>query len=248
MLKNLFVFLFVTITSVLSAQQPVELEGRILADSLEYTFINIINKTAHRGTTNDPDGHFVVQVNENDTLEFSSVQYQKKEVVINKTILEANFLEVILLPGVNQLEEVYVSNSDLVGDLEKDFSKINFYDKYQLNAPQLKQDISPLIDRKIAATGGDPSNLLLNTITGERQRLKKIKANMVYDERVEKSLMLIGRENIVKMGIDEDELMLFVYFCAEDKRFDLYVDQESKAALFDFFQHKVESWEKRKDQ
>ena len=63
MQKYLFLFLFVTITSVLSAQQPVELEGKILADSLEYTFINIINKTAHRGTTNDPDGHFASKCN-----------------------------------------------------------------------------------------------------------------------------------------------------------------------------------------
>lgn len=236
------------LTSVLSAQQPVELEGKILADSLEYTFINIINKTSHRGTTNDPDGSFVVRVSENDTLEFSSVQYQKKEIVINKSILEAKFLEVILLPGVNQLDEVFLFDSKLIGNLEKDFTKIEFFDKYQLNAPQLKQDIPSLIDRRLAATGGDPSNLLLNTISGERQKVKKIKANMVYDERVEKALRLIGADNIIKMGIDKDELMLFIYYCAEDGKFGTYVDQESVGPLFDFLQLKVSSWEKRKNQ
>ena len=212
----------------------------------EYTFINIINLSSHHGTTNDRDGHFVIKVRENDTLQFSSVQYQNKKIVINEATLEAKFLQVNLLPSINQLEEVYLFDSKLIGNLEKDFTKIDFYDKYQLNAPQLKQDVSPLIDRKIAATGGDPSNFLLNTITGERQKLKKIKANMVYDDRVKKALELIPPDNIIKMGIHEDELMLFIYFCAEDQKFNLYVDQESKGPLFEFFQHKVKSWKKRK--
>lgn len=246
MQKTFFVVILLFLSMILKAQQPVELEGKILADSLEYTFINIINISSHVGTTNDPDGHFVVKVKESDTLQFSSVQYQKKEVVITKAILNAKFLEVFLLPGVNQLDEVYLFDSKLIGNLEKDFTKIDFYDKYQLNAPQLKQDIPSLIDRKLAATGGDPSNLLLNTITGERQKIKKIKANMVYDDRVEKALELIAPDNILKMGIQEDELMLFIYFCAEDELFNLYVDQESKGPLFEFFQHKVKSWKQRK--
>ena len=246
MQKPFFVVIFLFLSMILKAQQPVELEGKILADSLEYTFINIINISSYVGTTNDPDGHFVVKVKENDTLQFSSVQYQKKEIVITKAILNAKFLEVFLLPGVNQLDEVYLFDSNLIGNLEKDFTKIDFYDKYQLNAPQLKQDIPSLIDRKLAATGGDPSNLLLNTITGERQKVKKIKANMVFDDRVEKALELIAPDNILKMGIQEDELMLFIYFCAEDELFNLYVDQESKGPLFEFFQHKVKSWKQRK--
>ena len=246
MQKTFFLFIFLLLTIAVKAQEPVELEGEILADSLEYTFINIINLSSHHGTTNDRDGHFVIKVRENDTLQFSSVQYQNKKIVINEATLEAKFLKVNLLPSINQLEEVYLFDSKLIGNLEKDFTKIDFYDKYQLNAPQLKQDIPSLIDRKLAATGGDPSNLLLNTITGERQKVKKIKANMEYDDRVEKSLELIAPQNIIKMGIQEDELMLFIYFCAEDELFNLYVDQESKGPLFEFFQHKVKSWKQRK--
>ena len=77
MQKPFFVVIFLFLSMILKAQQPVELEGKILADSLEYTFINIINISSYVGTTNDPDGHFVVKVKENDTLQFSSVQYQK---------------------------------------------------------------------------------------------------------------------------------------------------------------------------
>ena len=119
MQKPFFVVIFLFLSMILKAQQPVELEGKILADSLEYTFINIINISSYVGTTNDPDGHFVVKVKENDTLQFSSVQYQKKEVVITKAILNAKFLEVFLLPGVNQLDEVYLFDSNLIGNLER---------------------------------------------------------------------------------------------------------------------------------
>ncbi|MDN3596520.1 hypothetical protein [Zunongwangia endophytica] len=247
MQKIITCFILLLTQAVLTAQQPVQLEGRIIADSLEYTFINILNISAHKGTTNDREGRFIVEVNENDTLQFSSVQFQKKEVVITKSILASKFLEVILVPGVNQLDEVYISNSNLVGDLGKDFSKIQFYDKYELDAPQLKQDIPSLIDRKIAATGGDPSNLLLNTISGDRQRLKKIKANMDYDSRIEKALLLLPPEFFKTINIKKTEQMLFLYFCAEDSYFETLVNFERKGDLVVFLKEKSLAWQKRTD-
>ncbi|WBL26276.1 hypothetical protein [Zunongwangia sp. HGR-M22] len=247
MRKIIICFILFFTQAVLTAQQPVSLEGKVIADSLEYSFINIINISAHKGTTNDREGRFVVEISENDTLQFSSVQFQKKEVIITKSIIASKFLEVILVPGVNQLEEVYISNSNLVGDLDKDFSKIQFYDKYELHAPQLRQDIPSLIDRKIAATGGDPSNLLLNTISGDRQKLKKIKANMDYDSRIEKALLMLPSDFFKTINIKETEQMLFLYFCAEDSYFDTLVNFDRKGDLVVFLKEKSLEWQKQTD-
>ncbi|WP_417886408.1 hypothetical protein [Zunongwangia sp.] len=241
MKQKLFVGLacFFLVYTAMYAQQQTKLEGKIIADSLDYTFINIINKTSHSGTTNAADGSFSILVKENDTLSFSSVQYQDKEVVISKSIFQTGFLEVILVTGVTSLEEVYLSNSKLTGSITTDFKNVSMYDKYALAAPMRRYDMAPLIDQKIAATGGDPSNLLLNTISGDRQRLKKIKSNMEYDSRIEKAIDLVSESYFKNdLEIPDDKIMLFLYHCADDPQFEKLVISESSIELMQFLKEK----------
>lgn len=248
MARQLFLGLacFFFLCSGVYAQEETKLEGKIIADSLDYTFINIINKTLHTGTTNSTDGSFNIVVREDDTLSFSSVQYKNKEIIISKSILEAQFLEVILMPAVTSLEEVYLSNSKLTGSISADFKNVNMYDKYALKAPMRRYDMAPVIDQKIAATGGDLSNLLLNTISGDRQRLQKIKANMEYDSRIEKAIELVSKSYLQNdLGIPEDKIMLFLYYCADDLQFKKLVISESSIELMHFLKEKYSQFKSK---
>ncbi len=67
------------------AQENVLLKGKIQNKNLGEISINIINLTQKTGTTNAQNGNFQIEVEENDTLLFSSIQYDKlKSVVFQK--------------------------------------------------------------------------------------------------------------------------------------------------------------------
>ncbi|UJH91093.1 hypothetical protein LZ575_20970 [Antarcticibacterium sp. 1MA-6-2] len=70
----LFLFLFF---SIYCQSQVVNLSGKVFADSLEESTLHIINISRGTGTLNTATGSFLIEVQENDTLWFSSVQYEK---------------------------------------------------------------------------------------------------------------------------------------------------------------------------
>lgn len=70
------------------AQEEIILKGKIKADALEETTIHIINITKKTGTVNAASGDFQISVQENDTLLFSSIQYENLEVLISRDILQ----------------------------------------------------------------------------------------------------------------------------------------------------------------
>jgi TonB-linked SusC/RagA family outer membrane protein len=67
--------------------------------------ISVVVKGTTRGTTTDAQGRFTIGVNENETLIFSAVGYQTREVKIGKQ----ESLQVQMLPSDNQLESVVVT-------------------------------------------------------------------------------------------------------------------------------------------
>ncbi|HUH29547.1 hypothetical protein [Gelidibacter sp.] len=112
--------------------QSVDINGKISAPH-DVEGIHIINKTASRFTISNSNGEFFVQAKLNDTLLFSGISYQPKEVVITKFIIAAKEFTVYLEELVNALDEVVVGKV-LTGDLLSDIKNadlkrdINFYD------------------------------------------------------------------------------------------------------------------------
>lgn len=106
------------------AQEEISLRGKVVADSLQESSIHIINITQKTGTVNSSSGSFRIQVQHNDTLLFSSLQYKKVEIVITPAILQQGYLEMLLEAEVNELDEVNISNIDLTGNINTDLSNI----------------------------------------------------------------------------------------------------------------------------
>ncbi|QED36262.1 hypothetical protein FK178_00290 [Antarcticibacterium arcticum] len=106
------------------SQNPVLLEGRILAEELESSTIHIINISRKTGTVNEKEGDFRILVRQGDTLLFSSIQYVNREVEISAEILQKGFLEISLSEDVNVLAEVNLRNTKLTGNLNTDLDNI----------------------------------------------------------------------------------------------------------------------------
>ena len=122
--KLLLFAVFTLSTSLLFAQENIQLEGKIHAPELEGSSIHIINISQKTGTVNNSAGLFKIQVKEGDTLLFSSIQYANREVEITWAILEENFLEISLEEDVNVLAVVNLSNIKLTGNINTDLDNI----------------------------------------------------------------------------------------------------------------------------
>jgi hypothetical protein len=234
----LVLFCFCSFSQVL-AQESIKLQGKIINDSLESSFINIINKTTKTGTINSSSGAFEIVVREKDTLQFSSIQYEKREVVINAMIFKSGYLEVELLPGINELDEVKISNITLTGNLAGDISKMDIIeDNFGFKRVDRKE--RTIGERKLSAYGGSPINFLLGHLNGDIKMLKKVRKN-------EKLRAIVHRaEGMVPISFYKDDLKIpeadiinFFYFCAEEPQFKDLLSEEKVIELMEYYKKRA---------
>lgn len=113
--------LLVSIFYTLSYGQDEQLlRGEIIADSLQDASVHIVNITRSTGTLNSASGTFEIKVEKSDTLWFTSVQYEKVEIVVTEALLQKERISVKLREVLIPLAEVNISNLKLTGNLKTD--------------------------------------------------------------------------------------------------------------------------------
>ncbi len=122
--KILCTLSFLLAFPVFSQQKNTLLKGTIKAPLLEGASVHVINKTQKTGTVNSASGNFQLLVKTGDTLLFSSIQYQKLEVIISAEIIREGNLSIELKEDINQLAEVNISNIQLTGNINTDLDNI----------------------------------------------------------------------------------------------------------------------------
>lgn len=172
------VFIFLLSFSICSQAQLQNLSGNVTADG-EVEGIHVLNKTSVKYTITNTDGSFVIPVKLNDTLVFSALKYNIKEVVISQKTLSKLDLKVTLTDKVNELDEVVVGRI-LTGNLGSDLTNtqiekpINFYDLGIKGSKKLPKTLN---ERKLYAatssSGGIPLIGLINAITGKTKELRE---------------------------------------------------------------------------
>ncbi|MEW4924331.1 hypothetical protein [Algibacter sp. 2305UL17-15] len=199
--------------------------------------IHIINKTAQKFTITDKNGEFTIPVKLNDTLSFSSVQHQSKEIVVSKEIINAKTVIVKLEEQVNILDEVTVGKvltGDLLSDIDNIEGKapINFYD---LGIPGYTGKPATQSERRLNAattgangqklkwysplTGQIPIDPIINEITG---RTKMLKARVKHENSEALMNKLRSKFSEILFSINPLEEAFradFFYFCEMDENF-----------------------------
>lgn len=212
------------------------LKGQIKADSLNEALINIVNFSQKTGTTNSASGAFVIKVREQDTLIFSSVQYEVVEVIISAEIIQKEFLEVRLVEKFNQLTEVHLSDINLSGNLGKDVAEMKIFNQAQLGFPFRDEPPPSGVSRKIGVASSSPLILLINTLNGRLKMLKKAQEVMKFDDMVHRGLSAVPMEFFTaELQIPESEIMNFVYFCAEKPLFKALLSKEQHLELIEYY-------------
>jgi len=113
---------FILIMPLLGFSQQI-LSGKITNET-DYDGINVFNKTNPKYTISDANGDFKIQARLNDTIVFSALQYELKEIIVTNKLLNEQPVQVFLTTKINQLNTVYLGGYVLTGSLSKDAKNI----------------------------------------------------------------------------------------------------------------------------
>ncbi|WP_299442109.1 hypothetical protein [uncultured Aquimarina sp.] len=249
----LIVILLFMSTNIFGQSQ--RLKGVIVADSLEGFAINIVNYTKKIGTTNDERGAFEIPAAVNDSIIFSSVQYEVISIIVSERDLDNQNFQLKLYPVIQKLDQVNVSNINLSGSIEKDTKDIKVtpvVNNKTLGLPYKDIKQPTRAERRIytatASNGILSVDRIINTISG---KLKKLKNNKAIEDL--KTLIQKGEQSfsttffVDALELPENLITDFMYYCAEDDYFKNLLENSKKISLLEFFKQKAISYKKHKE-
>jgi len=131
-MKNgyLLLGLFLLVFNIASSQQ-IDLEGKV-TNAFDIEGIHILNKTSKYNTVTNKFGEFVIRIQVQDTIIFSSIKYQIKELIITEDIYYKKKININLNELVNELDEVLIGNT-LTGDLFTDLKNIKVEETFNFD-------------------------------------------------------------------------------------------------------------------
>lgn len=124
---KLLIFVFTVITSYSGYGQgnTIQLHGKITNSNNDVSEILIVNLNYNKSTITDSLGFFTIEVRSRDSLQFTAVQYQTKQIVITDAIFDQKTVLVNLVENTINLEEVIVTPYNLSGKLNRDLERLN---------------------------------------------------------------------------------------------------------------------------
>lgn len=248
--------LYVLSVGILNAQ-TIDITGKVIGKS-EVDGIHVINKTAKKFTITNSQGEFLIPAKLHDTILFSGVTYQTKELIITQSIIISKSVTVELSELVNELDEVVVGkvlSGDLLTDINESGAKakINFYDlgipgytgvpKTQVERKLHEADggsfINSVGSANIGVGAGINLHKILNRISGRTKMLKSHvkfeKANTCMEETITKFADVLFENETM----EEPKMVEFFYFASDDERFSDLCKSKNELLMYEFLQEKL---------
>jgi hypothetical protein len=221
-LTCLFLLVFFAMNSF-SQEKYVLISGKIISSSNAVGNVHIVNLNTKLGTVSNDGGEFEMLVSLNDVLLFSSIEYERKEIIITDNFIKYKKLVVELVPSVNELKEVFIEG--LTGNLNYDLKKVPIdtlpKHSFFLKPGDLKKALPPDLhgSKKAPYVGFFPpipgSVSLPDAGYEAEQRLKReISRKKQFPSKIIKQFGLAYFTD--KLLIPEDKVDHFLAYC-EDK-------------------------------
>ena len=242
--------LFVLSALTVKAQEQIILEGRILNDTINTSSLTVVNLSLKMGTITDIDGRFTIKARLNDTINISAVQYESRQFVVNQTIFNRKKITLYLIPKINELEEVNISNINLSGNLGSDSenTKVNpVLSPQDLGLPVNTAPPRTVEERRYyeAVSGGSgiPLNPILNAITGRLKMLRHHVEVSRFAQKIQETRSTFSDSIYMReLNIPEDLIEDFVYYIFEDEEANTYVNTNDALGLLEFMMTKSKSY------
>jgi len=179
---HLIILIFFTI-HITAQQERILISGLMINDSLTIDNVHIINKSTNKGTVSNDKGEFNIWVRENDTLQFSNIQYKIRRLQISEQHLKNKKLKINLVQKNNELKEIVLKHSE---NMAKVLGLPNAYKK-PLNQVERKlnyysQASTPVVI--IATLLGQKGGIddIYNIISGNRKKHRLLKKRQYQDK------------------------------------------------------------------
>ncbi len=259
-MRTLFVCTTFFMVFLASAQdgEGKTLYGKVVSEDEDVVGVVVQNITADKAVITDFEGKFAIDVQVNDTLVFSAVQFVKKTLPVTEILYHASYIEVPMVEFVNQLKEVVVSPYNLSGDLTQDLGKLSLEKDVSAEAlklPNAHQRIPTQSERMLdQATMGKfnmgmilspPLDPLINAITGRTKMLKnRVKVDKAYARTQRVQDFYVDSLFVATLKIPTEKIDDFMYFCEVDEAFQSTVDTHDKLKIWDFMLEKSRAYRK----
>ena len=239
--KNYFFFLFSLISNLLLGQEIITLRGEVLNDSIEKASLTVVNITLRKGAITNQAGIFEIPVRVSDTINISAVQYESRQFVVTQKMYNRKKMSLYLVPKINELDEVRISNIDLTGDLRRDI--LNTPLKKTMTASDLGLPVNkhaPFTpeERKVysaSVAGAGAFGALIMAINGQAKKYKKQLEVMRFQIKVEKAREKFSDTLYMKsLNIPEALIEDFVYFVFEEKKAEGRDDTKNAMELLEY--------------
>jgi len=206
------------------------LRGKVLYQDNNVVAANVLNTTSQEATITDENGNFAIEVQLNDELIFSSLQYEIRAIIINKDILQRNRLVVDVKEKITQLDEVVVSPNRPEAFLnvkEEEFKQFDY------TADKSTRVQNELMRQNQLYNGVDFVNifkLLYKTLRPEQSEDKEFDfASSDVIRQIYPDVFFISQLNIAPDDID-----LFLQFCDDRIETKDLLKRENEFQLMDF--------------
>ena len=231
--KKYFFVLVILFSSISFGQNDYRtwIKGKVLYKNVNVKGANVINNTSQIATTTNNEGEFEIEVKLNDKILFSSVQYQIREIIITKEILQRNRIVVDVNEKVTALDEVVVTpeNRERFLDLkEEEFKRFDYSSDKSTKVVNVINEQGKLRDglnfvnlyKLIANTINKKSNEEISTFNYNPSDLIR----EVYDDVFfTKSL-----------GVQKDKINEFLIYCDENFPSKILLKKDKEFELIDF--------------
>ncbi|WP_165747794.1 carboxypeptidase-like regulatory domain-containing protein [Cellulophaga sp. Z1A5H] len=244
-LKHFFVFLLLAVSFSSQAQSHFskEIEGKVSSADGDVAATHVLNVSTKKAAITDIDGFFRILASLQDTLVFSAIQYQRKEIVVTAEILTSKTIYITLNPALNELKEVVVMPYNLTGNLTTDMRSEPVVVAATLGLPNAYVVKKTQSERKLneATTGGGlvPINPIINAITGRTKMLKdRVKRDEKYARTERVRAFYMDTLYVTELKIPALKIDDFLYFCEVDDSFSSVVDTHDKIRIWEFLRKK----------
>ena len=215
--KILFLFFF---SGQILFSQVKLLKGKIVSESINLEGIHVINKTFGNATTSSSGGYFSLQVRLNDTVYFSAIHLEAKQLVVRENDLSKELLFVSMKYMVKQLDEITLIKyknitPEALGIIPKGIRTYTPAERKLAAAGEFKW-YSPLL----IPLGGMSVDGLVNAISGRTAMLKKEYEVEKKEFFMEDVMLTFGKTFFQEqLKIPEDYIEGFLFYLAEDMEF-----------------------------
>lgn len=213
-------------TNCFSQEKYALISGKIISSNKAVSDVHIINLNTKMGTISNDRGEFEIRVSLNDTLLFSSIEYERKKIKMTGNFIKYKRILVDLIPSLNELYEIFIEG--LTGSLNYDINKVPKDTLQKHNFIFKRSDVS-ILGHDYNADLSKPPNaealsnpILMNGVGGsvsipdkrfeqERRFKQKISQKKEFPLKIKKDL---GLDFFTKvLNIPEEKINNFLAYC-----------------------------------